>query len=55
MKKTYIIPEMLIVVMNHVALLISASVNGSTITDGGESEGDMWADGRESDFFDDEN
>jgi hypothetical protein len=36
-------------------LLISASVNGSTIEDGGESKGDMWADSRESDFFDDEN
>ena len=55
MKKTYITPEMLIVVMNHVPLLISASVNGSTIEDGGESGGDMWADSRESDFFDDEN
>ena len=55
MKKTYIAPEILVVELSHVTLLVSASVNGSTIEDGGESEGNMWADGRESDFFDDEN
>lgn len=54
MKKTYIAPEILVVELSHVTLLVSASVPGGDIPYGGESEGEMWADGRESDFFDDE-
>lgn len=53
MKKTYIAPEISVVELSHVTLLVSASVPGGDIPYGEDAE-DMWADGRESDFFDDE-